>query len=94
MIPKNEYFLILGTAHGGKARSHRRNDRRIESDNSRSGWSSVSFEIVHLDPGASTALEQGIKSIASALFQLPRRLDDYPDRDRLALRFEQFKRSE
>jgi|HubBroStandDraft_6_1064221.scaffolds.fasta_scaffold535553_4 putative restriction endonuclease len=37
--------------------------------------------------------EQGLKSIAGAAIQLPRRHADYPDRDRLELRFEQFKRS-
>lgn len=38
-------------------------------------------------------LEQGLKVMAGAVIDLPRRRDDYPDRDRLALRFDQFKRS-
>jgi putative restriction endonuclease len=36
-------------------------------------------------------LELGLKSIAGTLIEMPRRLADRPDRDRLALRFEQFK---
>jgi len=31
--------------------------------------------------------------IAGELIRLPRRTADYPDRDRLALRFEQFKKA-
>jgi putative restriction endonuclease len=38
-------------------------------------------------------LEQGLKSMAGRLIQLPRRTQDCPDRDRLALRFEQFKKA-
>lgn len=38
-------------------------------------------------------LELGLKGIAGQVIELPRRKEDYPDRDRLALRFEQFKRS-
>jgi putative restriction endonuclease len=38
-------------------------------------------------------LELGLKAMAGSLIQLPRRTEDYPDRDRLALRFEQFRRS-
>jgi putative restriction endonuclease len=38
-------------------------------------------------------LEQGLKTIAGTLIQLPKRKADYPDRDRLERRFEQFKRS-
>jgi putative restriction endonuclease len=37
-------------------------------------------------------LEQGLKTIAGSLIQLPRRKEDHPDRDRLALRFEQFRK--
>jgi len=37
-------------------------------------------------------LEQGLKTIAGSLIQLPRRREDHPDRDRLALRFEQFRK--
>ena len=36
-------------------------------------------------------LELGLKGIAGQVIQLPRRSVDRPDRDRLALRFEQFK---
>jgi putative restriction endonuclease len=35
-------------------------------------------------------LELGLKGIAGTLIELPRRSVDRPDRDRLALRFEQF----
>jgi len=35
-------------------------------------------------------LELGLKGIAGPVIQLPRRNDDRPDRDRLALQFEQF----
>jgi putative restriction endonuclease len=38
-------------------------------------------------------LELGLKAMAGALIQLPRRPEDYPDRERLALRFEEFRRS-
>jgi len=38
-------------------------------------------------------LEQGLKTMAGRLIRLPRRTDDYPERERLALRFDQFKRS-
>jgi putative restriction endonuclease len=38
-------------------------------------------------------LELGLKGIAGALIESPRRSEDRPDRDRLAIRFEQFKRS-
>jgi putative restriction endonuclease len=38
-------------------------------------------------------LELGLKGIAGTLIALPRRTQDRPDRDRLALRFDQFKRS-
>jgi putative restriction endonuclease len=38
-------------------------------------------------------LELGLKGIAGQVIQLPRRSEDHPDRDRLALRFEQFKPS-
>jgi putative restriction endonuclease len=38
-------------------------------------------------------LEQGLKAIAGRLIRLPRRTEDYPDRERLALRFEEFKKS-
>jgi putative restriction endonuclease len=37
-------------------------------------------------------LELGLKSIDGTLIEMPRRLADRPDRDRLALRFEQFHR--
>ncbi len=38
-------------------------------------------------------LELGLKGIAGTLIDRPRRNEDCPDRDRLAIRFEQFKRS-
>jgi putative restriction endonuclease len=38
-------------------------------------------------------LELGLKAIGGTLIDRPRRLEDRPDRDRLALRFEQFSRS-
>jgi hypothetical protein len=34
----------------------------------------------------------GLKGIAETLIDRPRRLDDRPDRDRLAIRFEEFKK--
>jgi putative restriction endonuclease len=37
-------------------------------------------------------LEQGLKAMAGALIQLPKRRADDPDRDRLAFRFEQFRK--
>jgi putative restriction endonuclease len=37
-------------------------------------------------------LELGLKRIAGNLIDLPRRVEDRPDRDRLALRFEEFQR--
>jgi putative restriction endonuclease len=38
-------------------------------------------------------LELGLKGIAGALIERPKRVADWPDRGRLALRFEQFKRA-
>jgi putative restriction endonuclease len=38
-------------------------------------------------------LELGLKGIARQVIELPRRSEDRPDRDRLALRFEEFKKS-
>ena len=38
-------------------------------------------------------LDLGLKTIGGKRIALPRRPADYPDRDRLALRFEQFKRA-
>lgn len=38
-------------------------------------------------------LELGLKGIAGNLIELPRRIEDRPDRDRLALRFDEFNRS-
>jgi putative restriction endonuclease len=38
-------------------------------------------------------LELGLKGIAGTLIDRPRRLGDSPDRDRLALRFDQFKKA-
>jgi hypothetical protein len=38
-------------------------------------------------------LETGLKGIVGQVIQLPRRSEDRPDRDRLALRFEQFNKN-
>jgi putative restriction endonuclease len=38
-------------------------------------------------------LEQGLTAMAGQLIRLPRRKEDHPDRERLAFRFEQFKRT-
>jgi putative restriction endonuclease len=38
-------------------------------------------------------IELGLKGIAGTLIELPRRNEDRPDRERLALRFEEFRRS-
>jgi putative restriction endonuclease len=38
-------------------------------------------------------LELGLKRIAGQAIRLPRRNEDLPDRDRLARRFEEFKKS-
>ncbi len=38
-------------------------------------------------------LELGLRGIVGQVIQLPRRSEDRPDRDRLALRFEQFKKA-
>jgi putative restriction endonuclease len=38
-------------------------------------------------------LELGLKGIAGQTIQVPRRIEDRPDRDRLALRFEEFKKA-
>jgi putative restriction endonuclease len=38
-------------------------------------------------------LELGLKGIVGQVIQLPRRTEDYPHRERLALRFEEFRRS-
>src|SRR5215470_5026089 len=38
-------------------------------------------------------LELGLKGIARQVIRLPRRTEDRPDRDRLALRFEEFKKA-
>jgi putative restriction endonuclease len=38
-------------------------------------------------------LEQSLKAVAGALIRLPRPRQHHPDRDRLAIRFEQFKRA-
>ena len=38
-------------------------------------------------------LELGLKGIVGQVIQLPRRVKDRPDRDRLAFRFEEFKKA-
>jgi putative restriction endonuclease len=37
-------------------------------------------------------LEQSLKAIAGTTMRVPKRREHHPDRDRLAARFEQFKR--
>jgi hypothetical protein len=39
-------------------------------------------------------LEQSLKAVAGALIRLPRSEQHHPDRDRVAIRFEQFKRAD
>jgi putative restriction endonuclease len=51
----------------------------------------VSERLLELHDGP--FLELGLKTIAGQVIKLPRRNADYPDRDRLAFRFEQFKRA-
>jgi putative restriction endonuclease len=51
----------------------------------------VSNRLLEVDDGP--FLELGLKGIAGTLIDRPRRLGDYPDRDRLAIRFEQFKKA-
>jgi putative restriction endonuclease len=50
----------------------------------------VADRLLEIHDGRS--LELGLKSIAGTLIELPRRSQDRPDRDRLALRFEQFRK--
>jgi putative restriction endonuclease len=38
-------------------------------------------------------LELGLKGIAGTFIEMPRRSEDRPDRDRLAVRFEEFRRA-
>jgi hypothetical protein len=49
-----------------------------------------SERLLDLDDGPSP--EQGLKAMAGGLIGLPRRTEDYPDKERLALRFEQLKK--
>jgi hypothetical protein len=51
----------------------------------------VSDRVLDLHDGP--FLELGLKGIVGQVIQLPRRNEDHPDRDRLALRFEEFKKS-
>ena len=51
----------------------------------------VADRLLEIHDGLS--LELGLKTIRGGRIALPRRRADYPDRDRLALRFEQFKRA-
>jgi putative restriction endonuclease len=44
---------------------------------------------IHYEP----FVELGLKGIAGQMVQFPRRSEDRPDRDRLAIRFEQFSRA-
>ena len=51
----------------------------------------VSDRMLEIHDGA--FLELGLKEIAGTLIDRPRRLEDLPDRNRLAIRFEQFKKA-
>jgi putative restriction endonuclease len=51
----------------------------------------VSDRLLELHDGP--FLELGLKGIVGQVIQLPRRAKDRPDRERLAIRFEEFKRS-
>jgi putative restriction endonuclease len=55
------------------------------------GTDPVSDQLLKIHDGP--FLELGLKGIAGTLIDRPRRLEDRPDRDRLALRFEQFKKA-
>jgi putative restriction endonuclease len=50
----------------------------------------VSDRLLDIDDGP--FLELGLKRIAGTSIRMPQRGEDRPDRERLALRFEQFKR--
>jgi putative restriction endonuclease len=50
----------------------------------------VSDRLVEIHDGP--FLELGLKGIVGQVIEMPRRSEDYPDRDRLALRFEQCKK--
>jgi len=51
----------------------------------------VSDRLLEIHDGA--FLELGLKGVAKQAIQLPRRSEDHPDRDRLARRFEKFKKA-
>jgi putative restriction endonuclease len=51
----------------------------------------VSDRLLEIHDGA--FLELGLKSIAGTLIDRPKRVEDRPDRDRWAIRFEQFKKA-
>jgi putative restriction endonuclease len=51
----------------------------------------VSDRLLDIDDGS--FLELGLKRIAGTSIRLPHRAEDRPDRERLALRFEQFRRA-
>jgi putative restriction endonuclease len=55
------------------------------------GRAHVSERLLMLHDGP--LLEHSLKSVAGALIRLPRSRQHQPDRDRLAMRFEQFKRA-
>jgi hypothetical protein len=55
-------------------------DRRRPDYTSPLGWSKFMMAL----------LELGQKGIAGTLIDRPNRIEDWPDRDRLAIRFEQF----
>ena len=51
----------------------------------------VSERLLMLNDGP--LLEQSLKAVAGSLIRLPRPRQHHPDRDQLAIRFEQFKRA-
>jgi putative restriction endonuclease len=65
--------------------------RRLPSGSSGTGGAKPSAALLDIHDGP--FLELGLKGIAEQVIQLPRRTEDYPDRERLALQFEEFRRS-
>jgi putative restriction endonuclease len=51
----------------------------------------VSHRLLEIHDGP--FLELGLKDIAGRVIELPKRSEDRPDRNRLAIRFEQFKKA-
>jgi hypothetical protein len=59
----------------------------------RSAARSEGRRLISLEIHDGPFLELGLKGIVGQVIDRPRRLEDRPDRDRLALRFEQFKKA-